>query len=323
MHRDSLAKRHRFDLVVRDVDRRDAEALVQPGDLTPHRDAQLGVEIGERLVHQKRPSARGPSPGRWRRVAAARRRVRPACGARRSSSPSIFGRPRITRWTFSLAILRSFSPNAEVLGDGHVRVEGVVLEDHRDVSLARGERRSRVVAEDIVRTSRSSSPAIIRSAVVLPQPEGPTSTMNSPSTMSRLTSSTALTPPSKTLLMCSSLTPDGRPSRQRPGLSTLDQPLSESQSPSRSPQLTDTDPSNAFAGCAPGRGRHNSREAHVDQIGGRASEEHVDHARLDDVCEVAVVEAELSDRYAKRDQLRLTGVERDTHEVLQLDRRVA
>jgi len=40
----------------------------------------------------------------------------------------------------------------------------------------------------------SSSPAIDRSAVDLPQPEGPTNTMNSPSAMSRLRSLIALTP---------------------------------------------------------------------------------------------------------------------------------
>ena len=41
----------------------------------------------------------------------------------------------------------------------------------------------------------SSSPAMDRSAVDLPHPDGPTRTMNSPSAMSRLSSSTAFTPP--------------------------------------------------------------------------------------------------------------------------------
>ena len=40
----------------------------------------------------------------------------------------------------------------------------------------------------------SSSPATIRSAVVLPQPDGPTSTMNSPSAMLTLRSLTAWKP---------------------------------------------------------------------------------------------------------------------------------
>ena len=40
----------------------------------------------------------------------------------------------------------------------------------------------------------SSRPAIIRSSVDLPQPDGPTSTMNSPSWMSSDSPSTATTP---------------------------------------------------------------------------------------------------------------------------------
>jgi hypothetical protein len=40
-------------------------------------------------------------------------------------------------------------------------------------------------------SSMSSSPASIRSAVLLPDPDGPTSTTNSPSEMSRLRESTA------------------------------------------------------------------------------------------------------------------------------------
>ena len=48
---------------------------------------------------------------------------------------------------------------------------------------------------EIVPALISSSPAIVRSAVDLPQPDGPTSTMNSPSATSRLRPSTAFTPP--------------------------------------------------------------------------------------------------------------------------------
>ena len=40
----------------------------------------------------------------------------------------------------------------------------------------------------------SSRPAIMRSAVVFPQPEGPTKTTNSPSAMSRSRSLTAFVP---------------------------------------------------------------------------------------------------------------------------------
>src|SRR6266567_4160490 len=53
---------------------------------------------------------------------------------------------------------------------------------------------------EIVPEVISSSPAIERNAVDLPQPDGPTRTMNSPSAMSRLKSSIPLTPPGYTLV---------------------------------------------------------------------------------------------------------------------------
>jgi hypothetical protein len=49
----AVAERHRLGLVVGDVDGRDAEAPLQLGDVRAHLDAQLGVEVGERLVHQE------------------------------------------------------------------------------------------------------------------------------------------------------------------------------------------------------------------------------------------------------------------------------
>ena len=52
-HRDALAEGHRLDLVVRHVDGRHPEPIVQARQFGAHRDAQLGVEVGERLVHQE------------------------------------------------------------------------------------------------------------------------------------------------------------------------------------------------------------------------------------------------------------------------------
>ena len=53
-HRDPVAHGHRLGLVVRDVDRRDAQLVLDAGDLGPHLHAQLGVEVRERLVHEER-----------------------------------------------------------------------------------------------------------------------------------------------------------------------------------------------------------------------------------------------------------------------------
>src|SRR5437764_1165006 len=50
---DLVGHRHRFDLVVRHVDRRRLQPLVQLLDLGPHLDAQLRIEIRQRLVEQE------------------------------------------------------------------------------------------------------------------------------------------------------------------------------------------------------------------------------------------------------------------------------
>ena len=53
-HRHAIAHRHRLDLVVRDVQRRDAEPLLERLDLAAHVHAELRVEVRQRLVHEER-----------------------------------------------------------------------------------------------------------------------------------------------------------------------------------------------------------------------------------------------------------------------------
>ena len=52
-HRDAVGEGHRLDLVVGDVDGGDADLALQVLDLRPHLHPELGVEVGERLVHQE------------------------------------------------------------------------------------------------------------------------------------------------------------------------------------------------------------------------------------------------------------------------------
>ena len=52
-HRHPRAQGHGLDLVVGDVHDGGGQLLVQPGQLGPHLDPQLGVEVGQRLVHQE------------------------------------------------------------------------------------------------------------------------------------------------------------------------------------------------------------------------------------------------------------------------------
>ena len=50
---DPVAEPHRLDLVVRDVDGRGGQALLELLELEARRGAELGVEVGERLVEQE------------------------------------------------------------------------------------------------------------------------------------------------------------------------------------------------------------------------------------------------------------------------------
>ena len=52
--RDPVPHRHRLGLVVRDIDRRHPEVPLDARDLGAHLDAELGVEVRERLVHEER-----------------------------------------------------------------------------------------------------------------------------------------------------------------------------------------------------------------------------------------------------------------------------
>ena len=144
---DPLAERHRLDLVVRHVHRRHVEPLVQPGQLGPHPDPQLGVEVGERLVHQECGRlAHDRAPHRHPLALPARERARAAL-------EQVLEPEQLRDLVDALVdhVLRHLAhPQAvaEVPRHGHVRVERVVLEDHRDVAVARREVRHFPVADE-------------------------------------------------------------------------------------------------------------------------------------------------------------------------------
>ncbi len=144
--RDPVAHRHRLDLVVGDVDRGDVEVVLHLGDLGAHLHPQLGVQVGQWLVHEEhlrladdRPAHRDPLP------LAAGELLGPAV-QQRAELEHVGG---LLHPAVDLRLVHAADPQpvGDVVGDRHVRVEGVRLEHHRDVAVARGQRVDHPVAD--------------------------------------------------------------------------------------------------------------------------------------------------------------------------------
>ena len=135
--RDPGAHRHRLDLVVGDVDRGRAEALVEARDLGARLDAELGVEVGERLVHQEHGRlAHDRATERDALALAAGQLARLLLEVLEVEDPGRFLDPLVD---LGLGDLAQLQPERHVVVDRHVRVERVALEDHRDVAILRGD----------------------------------------------------------------------------------------------------------------------------------------------------------------------------------------
>ena len=135
--RDAVAERHRLDLVVRHVDRRRRVTLLEPHELGAHRDAQRRVQVRERLVEEE--DLGPPHEGAPERDALPlpARELRAAAGREGAERPQVLRRVGEARLGLRARDLPHLEAEGEVLAHGHVRVERVALEDHRDVPLAR------------------------------------------------------------------------------------------------------------------------------------------------------------------------------------------
>src|SRR5918993_3549620 len=141
---DAVGHRHGLGLVVGDVDARRPDPVVQLGDLRPHLHPQFGVEVGERLVHKEglRLADYGTPEGHPLPLAAGERLGLPVEETLDREYPCCLVHPARDLRLVHLAELEG---ETHVLPHVHVRVEGVVLEDHGYVPLAR-----RKVVDDLI-----------------------------------------------------------------------------------------------------------------------------------------------------------------------------
>ena len=117
-----------------DVDRGHAQAFMQLGQGRAHRDTQLGIKVGQRLVHQERlrlahdgPAHRDPLPlpaGERGRLALQVLLDAQHRGHLADPAPDLVVR--------QLALLEA---ERQILLHRHMRVKRVVLEHHRDVTI--------------------------------------------------------------------------------------------------------------------------------------------------------------------------------------------
>ena len=121
---------------MRDIDGGGGEPPVQLEEFDPRLDAQLGVQIGQRFVEQE--YARIPHDG-----ASDRHALPLASGELAGVAFEKVGdgedvrRPLHAAYNFLLGSFPHPQAKGHVLVDGHMRVERVVLEHHRDIAIPR------------------------------------------------------------------------------------------------------------------------------------------------------------------------------------------
>ena len=127
---------HGLGLIVGHIDHREAQTLLQLAQLGAHFLAQLGIEIGQRLVHQADPGLRHQRTAqRHALLLAARELPGPALQQRRQ--PQQLGRLLKTLPALGLADLAHLQTELDVVGHAQMREQRIVLEHHGNAALRR------------------------------------------------------------------------------------------------------------------------------------------------------------------------------------------
>ena len=133
---DAVAERHGFFLIVRYIDGRGLEALVERFEFGTRRDAELGVEIGERFVEEKGLGFADDGATERDTLALAAGELA-GLAVEHVGETESFGDTLDAPIDLGLGDFSELEREGHVLVDAHVGVEGVGLEDHRDVTVLR------------------------------------------------------------------------------------------------------------------------------------------------------------------------------------------
>ena len=133
---DTRAHGHGLSLVMGNIDKGRLETLMQLGDLGAHLHAELRVQVGERFVHQEdlRITHDGAAEGDALTLAAGERL--------RLAVEQLLDGQDLRSFTHELVdlilrLLAQLQAKRHVIVYGHVRIECVVLEHHRDIAVLR------------------------------------------------------------------------------------------------------------------------------------------------------------------------------------------
>ena len=163
---------------------------LQRCQLCPQVFAQLGVEGAERLVEEQHPGPQHQRPGQGHPLLLAARELA-------GTAPGQAGEPDELQRLAHLPLgpllrdLRKPQPEAHVVGHRQMREQRVALEDGVDRTLLGRDDETSSPSISTRPLVGRSNPPIIRSVVVLPQPDGPSRAKNSPAAICRSTPSTA------------------------------------------------------------------------------------------------------------------------------------
>ena len=126
--------RHSFHLIVRHVNHSRLQALVQANQLGPRLHAQLGVQVGQWLVHQEHSGVAhdGPSDRHALPLPAGKRARLPLQQLADIQHVGGLGHPPLN---LGLGRLAQLQAKRQVVVDAHVGIQGVALKHHGNVAV--------------------------------------------------------------------------------------------------------------------------------------------------------------------------------------------